>query len=226
MLPPKESKKTLAKLFRKNHIADLDKLFSVLETNSRMSVFRRLKHIGYLSSYTDAGRFYTIKEIPVFDSLGLWFYKGIGFSQAGTLKATVIKIVNSSSSGKTPKELLHLLKIRIPNTLYNTLHGLVKSNTLNRHRLEGLCLYTNMHPEKMDAQLKARYQNIQKTAQFIKPIPIETIIAVLVEALRESKVITPPSEIMSRLAVRGVTITIEQIEQIFSQYGINAKKKL
>ena len=226
MLPPKESKEALIKLFKKNHIADLDKLFSVLETNSRMSVFRRLKLIGYFTSYTDAGRFYTIKGIPMFDSWGLWFYKGIGFSQTGTLKATVIEIVNSSSSGRTPKELLHLLQIRVPNTLHNTLHGLVKSNTLSRHRLDGLCLYTNTHPEKMKAQLKARHQAIQKPVQLIKSISTETTIAVLVEALRESKVIIPPSTIVSRLAVRGMAVTIEQVDQIFSQYGIQAKKKL
>ena len=60
MLSPKESKEALYKWFRKRYIADLEQLFRVLETNSRMSVFRRLKLIGYLTSFTDAGRYYPL----------------------------------------------------------------------------------------------------------------------------------------------------------------------
>jgi len=71
MLSPEESKKALCRMFRKKSIADLEQLFHVLETNSRMSVFRRLKPIGYLTSFTDAGRYYTLSDIPSFDSLGL-----------------------------------------------------------------------------------------------------------------------------------------------------------
>jgi len=74
MLSPEESKKALYRWFRKRFIADLDQLFHLLETKSRMSVFRRLKLIGYMTSFTDAGRYYTLEDIPAFDSWGLWFY--------------------------------------------------------------------------------------------------------------------------------------------------------
>lgn len=225
MLLPEESKKALIKMFRKRYIANLDNLFNVLETNSRMSVFRRLKLIGYLTSYTDAGRYYTLKDIPVFDSWGLWFYKGVGFSQAGTLKATVVEIVHSSHAGMTPKELLHLLKIRTPNTLHNALHGLVKSNILSRHRLKGLCLYTNAHPDQAQKQIMARRQEIERKAQLVEPLSTETTIAVLVEALKAAKVMAPASTIVDRLAVRGLTVTVEQVKRIFSLYEINAEKK-
>ena len=46
MLPPKKSRQVLLKMFRKKYIANLDELFDVLETHSRMSVFRRLKSLG------------------------------------------------------------------------------------------------------------------------------------------------------------------------------------
>ena len=48
MLPPKQSAEVLVKMFRKKYIANLDELFEVLDTRSRMSVFRRLKPLGYL----------------------------------------------------------------------------------------------------------------------------------------------------------------------------------
>jgi hypothetical protein len=47
MLPPKKSRKVLLKMFRKKYIANLDELFQLLDTHSRMSVFRRLKP-GYI----------------------------------------------------------------------------------------------------------------------------------------------------------------------------------
>lgn len=225
MLSPKESKEALYKWFRKRYIADLEQLFRVLETNSRMSVFRRLKLIGYLTSFTDAGRYYTLGDIPAFDSWGLWFYKGIGFSKAGTLKATVVDIVHSSSAGMTPKELLHLLKIRIPNTLHNALHGLVQSSQLRRHRSEGLCLYIHADPDKGQKQIETRRVQRQRGVQLAGPLPIETTIAVLVEALRAGEVIVPPSEIAGRLAVRGLAVTEDQVNRIFSEYGIQAEKK-
>jgi hypothetical protein len=190
-----------------------------------MSAFRRLKLIGYLTSFTDAGRYYTLVDIPAFDSWGLWFYQGIGFSKAGTLKATVADIVHSSNGGMTPKELLHLLKIRIPNTLHNALHGLVKSSQIRRHRSEGLCLYTHADPDKGQIQIEARCVQKQGDVQLAGSLPIETTIAVLVEALRVGAVIVPPSEIAGRLAVRGLAVTEDQVNRVFSEYGIEAEKK-
>ena len=181
--------------------------------------------MGYLTSFTDAGRYYTLLDIPVFDPWGLWFYQGIGFSKARTLKATVVDIVHSSTAGMTPKELLHLLKIRIPNTLHNALHGLVKSNHISRHRFEGLCLYTHTDADKERIQIEARGVQRQKGLQRAGPIPMETTIAVLVEALRASETIVSPSEIAARLAVRGLAVTVDHVKQIFSEYGVQAEKK-
>ena len=225
MLSPEESKKAIIKTFRKEYIANIEKLFNVLDTNSRMSVFRRLKSIGYLTSYTDAGRYYTLKDIPVFDSFGLWFYKDIGFSKAGTLKATVIENVNSSNAGMTPKELLHLLKIRVPNTLHNALHGLVKSAVLSRYRSKGLCLYTNIDPDKAQKQIETRRREIQKRTKPVEPLSTEATIAILVEALKCMKALVPPATIVDRLAVRGLIVTAEQVNQVFTDYEIQVEKK-
>ena len=90
MLSPKESQKVLNKIISRKYIANLDDLFKILDTQSRMSVFRRLKPMGYLTSYTHAGRYYTLSGIPRFDTCGLWFYQDVGFSSAGTLKSTIV----------------------------------------------------------------------------------------------------------------------------------------
>ena len=79
----------LITLLRRCKALDMHRLQGASGGRSRRSLFRDLARVGYLSSYTHAGRYYTLKEIPVFDEHGLWFYQGIGFSHAGTLKATV-----------------------------------------------------------------------------------------------------------------------------------------
>jgi len=136
-----------------------------------------------------------------------------------------VEVVHSSKAGMTPKEMVLLLKIRLPNTLHNALYGLVKTNHISRHRLEKLCLYTSIDPDKAQIQIKARRLQTQKGAIGAEPLSTEATIAVFVEALKSGKVITPPSVIASRLSVRGLVVTTEQVNQIFSEHGIEAEKK-
>ncbi len=225
MLSPKVSRKILIKMFRNKFIVTIDQLFDVLDTHSRMSVFRRLKAIGYLTSFTDAGRYYTLPDIPKFDPLGLWFYQEVGFSHAGTLKATVIDLVNFSEAGMTPTEALNLLRLRVANSLHNTLHGLIKAGHLKRHRLQGLALYTSIDPDIAEKQIAARRKKIRSRPLFPTIVSIETTIAVLVEALRAGKVLTAASTVAARLSAQGIVITVEQVEQIFFQHGLKAEKK-
>lgn len=225
MLPPKQSGKVLVKMFRKKYIANLDELFDVLDTRSRMSVFRRLKPLGYLTSFTDAGSFYTLQDIAKFDTLGLWFYQDVGFSRAGTLKATVIDLVNFSEAGKTPMELLNLLRLKVANSLHNSLHGLIKGNHLKRHRMQGLALYTSIESDIAEKQIAARRKKIRSRSLFPTIVSIETTIAVLVEALRAGKVLTDASTVATRLRAQGMVISVDQVEQIFSQYSLKAEKK-
>ena len=225
MLPPKESRKVLLKMFRKNYIANLDQLFHVLDTQSRMSVFRRLKALGYLTSFTDAGCYYTLKDIAKFDTFGLWFYQGVGFSRAGTLKSTVINIVHLSEAGKTPTELLNLLRLKVANSLHNTLHGLIKGKLLKRHRLQGLALYTSIDSDIAAKQIAARGEKIKSGLPVATVVSIEVTLTVLVEALRAGKILVAPSTVAARLNAQGMTISVNEVEQIFSQYGLDAEKK-
>ena len=104
MLDKVASARALKRLFRRFPVADLKTLSRTLDTESRMSVFRRLKTFGYFSSYTHAGSFYTLGHIPQFDDYGLWMHQGIGFSKEGTLKATLLKLVETAPSGFTHTE--------------------------------------------------------------------------------------------------------------------------
>jgi len=107
----------LKKLFRHRPVAQLDDLRQALNTPSRTTIFRVLQAVGYRTSYSHAGRYYTLSRIPQFDSHGLWRYRDIGFSAQGTLRSTVVYLVNSSPAGQTHHELQDLLHLRVHDTL-------------------------------------------------------------------------------------------------------------
>jgi hypothetical protein len=46
-----------------------------------------------------------------------------------------------------------------------------------------------------------------------------------VEALRAGKVLTPASTVAARLSAQAMAITVDQVEQIFSQLGLKSEKK-
>ena len=100
----KDASAMLKKFFKKNKIAQLVDLFNLLHTKSRMSVFRRLRELQYLSSYTHSGSYYTIKNIPDFNSSGLWYFNEVGFSKFGNLKETLIHIIDDSDSGTSKNQ--------------------------------------------------------------------------------------------------------------------------
>mgnify|MGYP001024361908 CR=1 FL=1 len=225
MLAKEESKKALLKMFRSRRVVGLDDLLAVLETNSRMSVFRRLKSMGYLTSFTDSGKYYTLSDIPDFDRRGLWFFGDVGFSRFGTLKATLVEVVSSSERGATPKELSDSLGLKIPNALHNALRGLVKEGKIAKHRRKGLALYVDSNPGRARRQMEARLKDTAKTAGTRVPVPIETTVEILVEALKCASSVAGPAEVCEKLRAKGVPVTAKQVERVFSDHGISTEKK-
>jgi hypothetical protein len=226
MLDPPGARKALDKLFAREKIADLPLLYETVGTRSRMSVFRRMNEMEYLTSYTHAGRFYTLKKIPSFDSLGLWFHEGAGFSRAGTMKTTVAGFIEESSAGMSPSELDNILRLRGANALYNTLGELVKTGRIHRQRKERVSLYTSAKPARAREQIERRQEKVRTAFDRAAPLPpSEITIAVLVEALQAAEVLTVPWKIAARLQAQSVAVTPEQVEQILRHYGLEVEKK-
>src|SRR3972149_12005335 len=132
MSTPDEDRQALSRLFQRRKIADRDQLFAALDTRSRMTVFRRLSPMGYVSSYSHAGRYYTLRDIPVFDPDGLWQHAGVLFSREGTLKKTLVRLVQQADAGQFHRELQVRLGLRV----HNTLADLIAEQRLGREPLD------------------------------------------------------------------------------------------
>ena len=103
--------------FRRKLIIDMQTLQRLCKGRSKRSLFRDLSLLGYFSSYSHAGKYYTLTNIPNFDEYGLWHYKDVSFSKNGTLKSTIGFLIDDSMVGFTHRELTMLLRVRVQNTL-------------------------------------------------------------------------------------------------------------
>jgi hypothetical protein len=139
-------------LLQRNKIATLDELKQALGTSVDVTVFRKLKPLDYLTSYSHRGRYYTLREIARFDDKALWSQTAVWFSQAGTLMATAEMFVNRSPRGYFADELAHALHVEVQDAL----HQLAQQRRITRQLVSGLYLYTAIERTVHQEQLVTR----------------------------------------------------------------------
>jgi hypothetical protein len=182
-----------------------------------MSVFRRLSPIGYLTSYSHAGRYYTLRDIPAFDEEGLWHHQGVSFSRHGSLKKTVEHIVSDAESGRTHSELKLSLRVRV----HNTLLDLVEEERIGRVELDRYFLYTSAKRRQARAQIARRKEKLETEITERQDRPSSAVvIEVLLEIIHRAKVEADPSAIAARLVARGVSVTAAQVETLLEEHGL------
>ncbi len=222
MLNAEDSKKALVKLFKKHSVVEIQQLSNTLNTSSRMSIFRRLRMIGYYSSYTHKGAYYSLTDIPCFNKYGLWFFHGIGFSRVNTLKATIIELVERSEAGYTHREIEALLHIKV----HNTLLKLVRTKSILRKHKEKKFIYCSSDQQKAADQITQRIKLSTVETESSAPLSEAMIIEVLLEIVRAGEVLISPPVVTERLLACQISITITQVEQVFTHYGLDAEKKI
>ena len=137
MRPETFSSKTLRSFIKEQRVATLKELKGALGTESTMTVFRKLKTLGYLTSYSHRGQYYTLRVTPRFNSLGLWSYQSVYFSKYGNLQATAHAFVEEADAGYTADELARLLHVDVKHALL----VMVRDKHLKRERAGGRWVY-------------------------------------------------------------------------------------
>jgi hypothetical protein len=210
--------KKLENFFRHRSVARLDELRRTLHVSGR-TVFRILSRMGYLSSYSHAGKYYTLARTPSFDADGLWAHSGVLFSSHRTLRNTVVYLVNKASAGHTHPELQDRLRLRV----YDTLHDLVAVREIGRAEIERLYLYVSAEPKAAEAQIAERQRLIAAVPLPSGPLPDP---AVVIEVLLA--VIHSPEPDVAALAAlmqaQGKAITPGQVEAVWAHYELGKKK--
>lgn len=207
-------RRRLTRLFRRSRVADLPTLQRVLGTSSRTTVYRALSTLGYQSSASHAGRFYTLKEIPTFDEDGLWRHGEVLFSKYGTLRETIVRLVESAPAGRTHAELRNRLRLRVQDTL----HDLTQARRIDRLHIERLFVYVSIEKAVARAQIAERKERLQHPP----PGPV-AVLEVLLEVIHGAGAWVSPPVVARRLEARGVSVTAEQVGQIYQRHGIVKK---
>lgn len=129
-------------LLRKQKIATLAELKRALATSATMTVFRKLKALGYRSSYSHRGKYYTLAEIPRFDERGLWSYDAVWFSRDRSLLATAERFVEEAEAGFTAGELQDWLNLEVKGPLLK----LYRQRRIDREDIGGRYVYFSRDP--------------------------------------------------------------------------------
>jgi hypothetical protein len=200
----------LVSLFAQNACWTIQPLATEMQY-SIPSVRRFLAEVGYYSSFTHNGGWYTLRSIPRFGRNGLWFYRDIGFSRSGTLTKTLIALVTESPSGMSAEMLGEILRCRCHGVLVN----LWRQGKIQRQKMGRCQIYFAADPHKGESQRQASF------AQHPPKVRFSAEIAVLVLA----EFIRSPDSSFEQLAEKisrskNVTVDAKQIEQLFDQHGL------
>lgn len=143
---------TLKQLLETEQVCTLDELMEALGTRVRMTVFRKLSELPYLTSYSHRGKYYTLRTLCRFDDSGLWSHREAWFSRYGTLQETCKQFVDGSEAGFTVAELDQALHVDTKQALLQ-LH---KQQSLHREKFNGVFVYLSRHERDRQRQRAAR----------------------------------------------------------------------
>ena len=152
MRPPTFQASTLRQYLHRHHIATLPELKQSLGTDVDQTVFRKLKELGSLTSYSHRGRYYTLRELVHFDRQGLWSRESVWFSHYGTLLATAEAWVGEAPAGYYAEELAAALHVEV----HDALRQLVERRRIARRELQGRFLFLSRDGARGGEQLERR----------------------------------------------------------------------
>jgi hypothetical protein len=142
----------LASLLNDQKVATMPQLKRALGTSVTYTVLRKLSALGYRSSYSHGGAYYTLDSIAHYDELGLWSHRDIGFSRYGTLLNTTEALVIQSAAGYRAPELEGVVHVAAKDAL----RQLTQAGRLFRREWEGRYWYGARERARRQEQWAAR----------------------------------------------------------------------
>lgn len=174
------------------------------------SVRRFLSVVGYLSSFTHNGSWYTLRSIPRFDRDGLWFFRDIGFSRSGSLTSTLIDLTERSPAGLTAVKLGEKLRVRC----HSILVQLCRNGKIQRQKSGRSHVYFSVDPSIAIVQRRA-----MTVRNLSVRLPAEFSVLILVEFIRNPN---SSFEDLARAISHKTSVAIDagQIQRLFDQYDL------
>ena len=208
----------LKELFKRYIAMDMDDLLRKTGS-SRTTILRRLKDIGYLTSYNHNGKYFALPEFLNFDDSGLFEHKGIYFFKKGGLQELIIHQINSSEKGYNAEELSSKIKTRVGNQL----RLFTKKGMIVRKKYSDVYIYFSIDEPIQQKQISNRERElkISSTPEDINVSNEKITIRILLEILKNPK--AEPHEIGESLREGGLKVADSFVINIFEKYDIQKK---
>jgi hypothetical protein len=150
--------KKVGTYFTRSKIATLSQLRKALDNPNQRTVYRKLKSLDYISSYSHRGMYYSLQSIANFNAEGLWSHQSVWFSWFGSLLETAKAFIERSEAGYSAAELDEALHVETKHCLLS----LIRAEKVQREKLQGCYIYFCSEAIKYSSQRKARVQRKHK----------------------------------------------------------------
>ena len=163
--------KELKGLILENKITTMVELKEVMGTTVDATIFRKLRELCYLRSYSHRGKYYTLPEVARFNEQGLWSCRGVQFSKQGSLLNTIEHHVNDTVAGYFEYELESLLHVVVRVALLK----LLKDNKIFRQKVSSRYLYCSSRMQKRKRQCSERKKQQAIADSALEPMSSEIL---------------------------------------------------
>lgn len=181
---------------------------------SRRTAQRRLAQWEAISSYNRNGSYYTLPDIPKFDTNGLWRYRGVFFSRWGSLPETFVQLVARSPAGLTSAEAGELLGLR-PSSFLWSLRG---HPALRREKHHGRYAYLSSDSVRSQAQRQQR----EMMREAVRLPTDSEAVSILIEKIKHPNL--SDVELSRRLEKQNVFVEPGMIYDFFLRHNLAVKK--
>lgn len=163
--------KELKRLIVKNKMATMVEMKAAMGTTVDATIFRKLRQLCYLRSYSQRGKYYTLPEIARFNEQGLWSCRGVHFSKQGSLLNTIEQHVNYCEAGYFEYELENLLHVVVRVAVLK----LLNDNKIYRQKVAGRYLYCSSRMKKRKRQCSERKKQQAIADSALEPMSSEVL---------------------------------------------------
>ena len=163
--------KELKRLIVKSKMATMVEMKVAMGTTVDATIFRKLRQLCYLRSYSHRGKYYTLPAIARFNEQGLWSCRGVHFSKQGSLLNTIEHHVNHCVAGYFEFELESLLHVVVRVAVLK----LLNDNKIYRQKVAGRYLYCSSRMMKRKRQCSERNKQQAIADSALEPISSEVL---------------------------------------------------
>ncbi len=200
---------TLEKMFKEFKVLTLDQVSKMRECSIR-TVQRQFSKLTLLRSYNKNSRYYTLIEIPKFNTYGIWRYQDILFSKSGDLRNTVKQLILNSEYGLSGSEIGDIVDL-LPRSF---MHHFREMDSIFREKACGVYVYFSNDPS-LDARQRSKRDQISDIQKISDAVAVKLLITYIkfpelsamelsVTLARESSCDISPAIITNFLSFHGL----------------------